>query len=30
MPETYLDWFLLYVGIGAISFPVLRLLVYVD
>lgn len=29
MPETYLDWFLLYVGIGAISFPVLRLLVYV-
>ena len=29
MPETYLDWFLLYVGIGAINFPVLRLLVYV-
>lgn len=29
MPETYLDWFLLYVAIGAISFPVLRLLVYV-
>jgi hypothetical protein len=29
MPETYLDWFWLYVGIGAISFPVLRLLVYV-
>ena len=29
MSETYLDWFLLYVGVGAISFPVLRLLVYV-
>jgi hypothetical protein len=29
MPESYLDWFMLYVGIGAISFPVLRLLVYV-
>lgn len=29
MPETYLDWFLFYMAIGAISFPALRLLVYV-
>jgi hypothetical protein len=29
MPETYLDWFWLYAGTGAITFPVLRLLVYV-
>lgn len=29
MPESYLDWCLIYLGIGAITFPVLRLLVYV-
>ncbi|MGI9151329.1 MAG: hypothetical protein ACR2IX_07475 [Limnohabitans sp.] len=29
MPESYLDLFWLYLGIGAITFPVLRLLVYV-
>jgi len=29
MPETYLDWCFLYLGIGAITFPLLRLLVYV-
>lgn len=29
MPESYLDWFWLYLGIGVITFPVLRLLVYV-
>jgi hypothetical protein len=29
MPKSYLDWFWLYLGIGAITFPVLRLLVYV-
>ena len=29
MPESYLDWFWLYLGIGVITFPLLRLLVYV-
>lgn len=29
MPESYLGWFWVYVGIGVITFPVLRLLVYV-
>jgi hypothetical protein len=29
MPESYIDWFWIYAGIGAITFPVLRLLVYV-
>jgi hypothetical protein len=29
MPDSYLDWFIAYVLIGVITFPLLRLLVYV-
>lgn len=29
MPDSYLDWFWIYSGVGAVCFPVLRLLVYI-